>query len=248
MSYENLAYLYDQLMADAPYEQWVKFVRDQLQKYRVKGKTMLDLACGTGELSIQFAEAGFDVTGVDLSADMLAVARAKAEDEGLRIPLYQQDMAELEGLASYDVIGIFCDSLNYLPSEEKVVQTFAKVFQYLQTGGIFLFDVHSIYKVNELFINQTFTVNDDEISYIWNCLPGAFPNSMEHDLSFFVFDEVSGKYDRYDELHQQRTFSIEQYSLWLEAAGFELLEVNADFTTDPPQPKSERIFFTAQKR
>lgn len=248
MSYEQFSYIYDELMADAPYDQWVQFVLNQLQKYGAERKTMLDLACGTGALSVRFAKAGFQVTGVDLSADMLAVAQAKAEDLGVRIPLYQQDMAEIEGLGSFDVVGIFCDSLNYLPSEEKVVQTFAKVFQHLQNGGIFIFDVHSVHKVNDLFSNHTFTLNEDRISYIWNCFPGPYPDSVEHDLSFFVFDHDSGQYDRYDELHLQRTFPIHQYSKWLTEAGFEILEVIADFQSGSPQPNSERIFFSARKR
>lgn len=248
MSYEDFAYIYDELMSDAPYDQWVKFVQDKLCQYGVEGKKMLDLACGTGELSVRFAKEGFDVTGVDLSPDMLSVARAKADEQGFRIPLFEQDMAQLQGIGSFDMIGIFCDSLNYLPAEEQVVQTFASAFEHLKNGGIFIFDVHSLYKVNDLFVNHSFTLNEDEISYIWNCFPGTFPNSVQHDLSFFVFDEDSGKYDRYDEQHLQRTFSIGQYSEWLEEAGFEILEVSADFAKGQPLPQSERIFFCAGKR
>jgi len=248
MSYQDFAYIYDDLMADVPYDQWVKFVQEKLRKYGVKGKKMLDLACGTGELSVRFAEAGFDVTGVDLSPDMLSVARAKADNHGLKIPLFEQDMAELEGFGLFDVIGIFCDSLNYLQSEEQVVQTFSKVSQHLKPGGLFIFDVHSIYKVNGVFINHTFTVNDETIAYIWNCFPGEYSNSVEHDLSFFVLDENTGQYDRFDEFHQQRTFPVEQYSAWLEATGFEILEVNADFEEAPPHSQSESIFFTVRKR
>ncbi|MDP4107719.1 MAG: class I SAM-dependent methyltransferase, partial [Bacillota bacterium] len=114
MSYEQFAYLYDELMQDAPYDKWVNFVLNRLKEYHIKGNTMLDLACGTGELSVRFAKQGFKVTGVDLSTDMLAVAKAKAESQGVMIPLFEQDMAELEGLGSFDIIGIFCDSLNYL--------------------------------------------------------------------------------------------------------------------------------------
>lgn len=247
-AYNRFAYLYDELMQDAPYDQWVKFTEERLSKYKIGGKSFLDLACGTGELSVRFAKVGFDVTGVDMSADMLTVARAKAEEHGLTIPFYEQDMAELEGLKSFDIIGIYCDSLNYLPSEEKVVNTLSKVFQYLKKGGIFFFDVHSIYKINHLFMDQTFTLNEDHLAYIWNSFPGAHPNSVEHELSFFVLDDRSGKYDRFDELHKQRTFSIDQYSSWLIDAGFEILEVNADFKVKQPNPESERIFFMARKK
>lgn len=248
MSYQQFAYLYDQLMQDAPYDEWVRFVKAKLAKYQVVGKSLLDLACGTGELSVRFAKEGFAVTGVDLSSDMLAVAQAKSQEKGLSIPFYEQDMAHLEGHEVYDIIGIFCDSLNYLQSDEDVIHTFSNVHQYLKDDGIFFFDVHSIYKISEVFINQTYCLSEEHLSYIWNSFAGGDPNSVEHELSFFVLDELSGKYDRIDELHYQRTYPIGQYSDWLQAAGFELLEISADFKDAAPQQNSERIFFIARKK
>jgi len=248
MSYEQFAYLYDELMQDAPYDEWVRFVKEKLIKYQVNGKHLLDLACGTGELSLRFAKEGFSVTGVDLSADMLSVAQAKAQEEGLNIPFFEQDMAHLEGHEEFTIIGIFCDSLNYLKSDEDVIHTFSSAYNHLKDSGIFFFDVHSTYKISELFINQTFTLADDHLSYIWNSFAGEFPNSVEHELSFFVLDEQSGKYDRFDELHYQRTYPVQQYSEWLKEAGFEILEICADFEDIEPQDHSERIFFIARKK
>ncbi|MDR6122289.1 SAM-dependent methyltransferase [Bacillus sp. SLBN-46] len=248
MSYEQFAYLYDELMKDAPYDEWVSFVKEQLVNYNVTGVRLLDLACGTGELSIRFANEGFQVTGVDLSSDMLAVAQAKAETKGIHIPLFEQNMIDLEGQGQFDVIGIFCDSLNYLHTEEEVKVTFSSVFQHLTLDGLFMFDVHSTYKISHGFIDQTFAVNDEGLSYIWNSFSGEKEYSVEHDLSFFVLDEMSGKYDRYDEIHYQRTYPIEQYSDWLNEAGFELLKVCADFEPKSPEPQSERIFFVARKK
>ena len=249
MSYEQFAYLYDELMKDAPYDEWVQFVKEILVKYDIKGAPrLLDLACGTGELSVRFAKEGFQVSGVDLSEDMLAVAQAKAEDEGIRIPFFLQNMVDLEGQGQFDVIGIFCDSLNYLRTDEEIIATFSNVIEHLDDNGIFIFDVHSIYKITQVFINQTFSLNEEDVSYIWNSFPGEHPNSVEHDLSFFVLDERTGKYDRFDELHFQRTYPIQQYINWLEAAGFEVLEVAADFEHTGPQTHSERIFFVAKRK
>lgn len=248
MSYEQFAQVYDELMQDAPYDQWVAFVLERLKEHHIEGNELLDVGCGTGELSVRFAQQGFSVTGVDLSPDMLTVARSKADEKGLQIPFFEQDMADLEGLEGYDMIGIFCDSLNYLPSEEKVLRTFLNAFAALRVGGVLFFDVHSIFKITEVFMNQTFTVNDEHIAYIWSCFPGEFPNSVEHELSFFVQDMDDGKYNRIDEFHEQRTFSIEQYSEWLEEAGFEILEISADFVGKPPKQNSERIFFMARKK
>jgi ubiquinone/menaquinone biosynthesis C-methylase UbiE len=248
MSYQQFAYLYDELMKDAPYDQWVQFVKDRRVKYGVAGTRLLDLACGTGELTLRFAQDDFQVTGVDLSEDMLAVAQAKAEEAGMRIPFFQQNMIDLQGQAEYDVIGIFCDSLNYLRTEEEVIATFSNVFQHLANEGIFIFDVHSIYKIAHLFINQTYASSDEGVSYIWNSFAGEHPNSVEHELSFFVLEERTGKYERFDELHFQRTYTVQQYSNWLIEAGFELLEVSADFENTEPHSQSERIFFIARKQ
>lgn len=247
MTYEKFAYLYDELMKDVPYDQWVAIVDEARETYGIKGNRILDLACGTGELSVRLAERGYSVTGVDLSADMLAVAQRKAETKGYKIDFYQQNMTELELMDEYDVIGIFCDSINYLELEEEVRQTFGHVYDYLKKDGLFLFDVHSIYKMQHIFLDQTFTYDQDDICYIWNCFEGEHPYSIEHELTFFVEDEA-GKYDRIDENHTQRTYSIDDYEKWLDRAGFEVLEVTGDFKNSSPGDQSERIFFLARKK
>ncbi|MBM4762362.1 class I SAM-dependent methyltransferase [Bacillus sp. B15-48] len=248
MTYQKFAYLYDTLMVDVPYDGWVNWVIDRSKKYEVSGSRLMDLACGTGELSIRLAKAGFQVTGIDLSEDMLAVAQAKTEEEGLEIPYYHQDMTELTGLSEFDVVGIFCDSLNYISEEVDVKKTFAKVYQHLSPGGLFLFDVHSIYKMDVIFQSSPFTYNDEEIAYIWDCFSGESPHSVEHELTFFVYDEMTGQYDRVDEHHLQRTFEPTMYKIWLENAGFELLELTADFLPTLPSDDSERIMFVARKK
>ncbi|PAQ16521.1 SAM-dependent methyltransferase [Bacillaceae bacterium SAOS 7] len=246
MTYQRFAYVYDFLMQDVPYEEWLHFL--ERHTTRLTGKKVLDLACGTGELTWRLAAANWDVTGIDLSEDMLMMAQEKAAEKGLSFPLYQQDMRELDGLGTYDAVTIFCDSLNYLTSEEDVKQTFHLVHTHLKTGGLFLFDVHSLYKIHHIFTDGTFTSTDDEVSYIWNCFAGDLPNSVEHELTFFALDESSDRYERFDELHTQRTFELEQYTSWLEQAGFENVQITADFTDDAPRKESERIFFIAQKK
>lgn len=247
MSYGKFAYLYDQLMQDVPYDKWAELVTEKAKKYEVTGDRLLDLGCGTAELSVRLSESGFHVTGVDLSEDMLAVAQAKANEKGLEMEFYQQNMAEFTGLDEFDIIGIFCDSINYLQSEAEVAATFQRVYQHLSAKGLFIFDIHSVYKIMEIFMDQTFAVNDDEISYIWHCFEGEHPYSIEHDLSFFVLDEETDMYSRYDELHFQRTFPIDIYKEWLQIAGFELLEIMADFENTSPHEHSERIFFICRK-
>ncbi|MCM3673297.1 class I SAM-dependent methyltransferase [Peribacillus simplex] len=247
MTYERFAYVYDELMKDAPYEKWLMILTAKLEQYGIDGRKVLDLACGTGEMTVELAQHGFEVTGVDLSDEMLLVANEKAVKLGLSIPLFQQNMAELEGLGQFDCVTIFCDSLNYLRDEEDIVKTFSRVHEHLKDGGLFLFDIHSIYKMEEIFRDNTFAVNGEEVSYIWDCYPGEEPYSVEHDLSFFVRDDGSGLYDRFDELHYQRTYPVEQYKKWLEQAGFTVSEIMADLEEAPLATETERILFVASK-
>lgn len=137
MSYENFAYVYDALMEDAPYPQWLQWVKQQRERHGVKGRRMLDLACGTGELSLLLAREGFEVTGVDLSEDMLTVASGKALAEGAHLTFLQQDMRALCGLHDFDMVTIFCDSLNYLETETEVKETFRHVHAALKAGECF---------------------------------------------------------------------------------------------------------------
>ncbi|MGG0413058.1 class I SAM-dependent DNA methyltransferase [Peribacillus simplex] len=247
MTYERFAYVYDELMKDAPYEKWLMILTAKLEQYGIGGRKVLDLACGTGEMTVELAQHGFEVTGVDLSDEMLLVANEKAVKLGLSIPLFQQNMAELEGLGQFDCVTIFCDSLNYLRDEEDIVKTFSRVHEHLKDGGLFLFDIHSIYKMEEIFRDNTFAVNGEEVSYIWDCFPGEEPYSVEHDLSFFVRDDESGLYDRFDELHYQRTYPVEQYKKWLEQTGFTVSEIMADLEEAPLVTETERILFVASK-
>lgn len=247
MIYEKFAYIYDELMKDVPYDQWVRFINKKKADYQISGTKLLDLGCGTGELSVRLAQNGYHVTGVDLSSEMLSVARLKADQKGLQIDFYQQDMTELELIGNYDVIGIFCDSLNYLQSPEEVKQTFARVREYLHDHGLFMFDVHSLYKMDRIFLNQTFTYDQGDICYIWHCFPGEAPHSVEHELTFFV-ETPQGTYERFDERHFQRTFSVNVYKQWLDEAGFEILDISGDFVDSAPGEESERIFFTARKK
>jgi SAM-dependent methyltransferase len=247
MSYGEFAYIYDELMRDVDYEQWISFFKERVthdnKKHPIR---VLDIGCGTGEIAIRLAKEGYEVVGVDLSEDMLAVANNKAMEAGVRVEFYQQDMVEISGLDPFDLIVIFCDSLNYLRTEEDVQKTFQNVFKLLKQDGLFLFDVHSVYKMDSIFMDGPFVSSDEEVSFIWNCFEGEHPHSVEHELTFFVKNEHNDDYTRFDEFHEQRTFPIQTFKNWLEEIGFKVIDVLADFS-NPVQETSERILFTAKK-
>lgn len=140
---------------------------------------------------------------------------------------------------------ICCDSLNYLKDEKDVLDTFKSVFSLLKDDGLLLFDVHSVYKMDDVFPGSTYADQDEEISVIWQSFPGEAVHSVVHDLTFFV--ENGGVYERFDETHEQRTFETEEYTRFLRASGFDVQQITADFSDRKPAPDTERHFYTAKK-
>lgn len=246
MAYYHFATLYDALMEDAPYDEWVEFTEKSIEKYHNKAQQILDIGCGTGEIAIRLAKKGYQVTGVDLSENMLAIAGEKAIKARVSLPLFQQNMSELEGFSSIDVALIFCDSLNYLETKDEVKETFKRVYESLADDGLFLFDVHSVYKIETVFANHLFGSNEEECSFLWQCQKGEAPHSVEHDLIFFVYDEEKNSYERFDEWHKQRTFQVVEYEQMLADAGFKVCEKKFDFV-EVEKTNSERILFVVKK-
>lgn len=240
MNYGKFASVYDGLMEDIPYEEYVEWVASHV----TSGK-LLDVACGTGTLSQLFAEMGFVVTASDLSEDMLTVANQRFQKANQAIPVLQLSMDNLEGLSGFDIVTIAIDSLNYLQSEEQVQQTFKEIYDALNPGGHFFFDVHSVFKVDAVFMDSPFVYDAEEIAYIWHTEPGQASHSVIHDMTFFV--RQNDLFERFEETHEQRTFPVEIYKKWLEAAGFSVDSVTADFTSQSPDDESERVFFHAKK-
>ncbi|MDN7240416.1 class I SAM-dependent methyltransferase [Planococcus sp. N028] len=240
MRYGKFASVYDGLMEDIPYEKYVEWVASHLQSGSV-----LDLACGTGTLSQLFSEVGFQVTASDLSEEMLTMANQRFQEAGIQIPTLQLSMDNLEGLSGFDAVTIAIDSINYLETEEQVQQTFSEVYAALNRGGHFFFDVHSVYKVDVVYMDSPFVLDDEDVAYIWHTEPGNYPHSIIHDITFFV--RQNEHFERFEETHEQRTFPVSVYREWLEKAGFQVQSVTADFTGDAPDAESQRIFFHAIK-
>jgi SAM-dependent methyltransferase len=239
--------VYDQLMNDVPYPKWVDLVQTVTQKMVGSNRRLLDIGCGTGTLPIMLSQIGYQVTGIDLSEEMLAIAQQKAQSLGHSISFFQMDMTNLEEMETFDLITIFCDSINYLSTPLDVQKTFQGVYDLLDEKGYFLFDTHSIYKIEHVFMNQSYSFISDDVSYIWNCFPGEFPNSVDHELTFFIEEEQTGKYERFDENHTQRAFSTEEYKKWLTDAGFQIESIHADFNEQDEYSEGERLFFICKK-
>lgn len=242
-SYERFAAVYDELMQDVPYDQYVNWVKSHAPSDNYPN--LLDVGCGTGTLSFMFHQQGYHVSGIDLSEDMLAVANERLQAANVSLPLYAMSMDELEGFSELDVVTIPIDSINYLREEQAVVETLKRIYSSLRDGGQLFFDVHSLYKMDVIFMESPFTFDDGEITYIWHTEQGDFEHSVYHQMTFFVKDETTELFERFDEEHFQRSFAIDTYVNWLTEIGFSKVEVTADWTEQSPTNDSERIFIRA---
>lgn len=247
MSYEQMANVYDQLMADAPYDKWRTFTNEIIKQFGKTVESIVDLGCGTGQITTRLAQDGYQMTGVDYSSEMLSVAEQHASNENLPIQWIHQDLRMLDGVNNLDLAVSYCDVMNYITDEDELLAVFKRVADALKPGGLFIFDIHSIYHVEHNFVNRIFADVTDDLSYIWFCSEGDEQGEMYHDLTFFV--ENQGTYHRFDEFHHQRTFLIDFYSQLLAAAGFEMKHLYGDFSlkNENIDEQAERIFIVAEK-
>lgn len=253
MSYEKFAYTYDRLMNNMPYEDWLRFVKESFERFGVKPVSIVDLGCGTGNLTIPLALEGYQMTGIDLSEDMLAVAEQKAGEQPQlarsgAIRLFQQDLREWEIGEPVDAALSFCDSLNYLLEEEDIIDAFRQTYEGLKPGGLFLFDVHTPEQLFAYAESQPFFLNEDDVAYIWTSELDEERVQIQHELTIFVKEE-GGKelFRRIDETHEQRAYELDWLEQMLRAAGFREVHKAADFTWEQPTKLTERAFFIAKK-
>lgn len=242
MAYETFAFVYDEVMDSSLYQKWLDFSCRHLGEK----KQIMELACGTGALAVEFAKAGFDVTGLDLSEEMLMIACQRAEQEDTPIQLVEGDMLDLTDVGTYEAITCYSDSICYMEDEQSVQQVFDGVYNSLRDDGVFMFDVHSTYQIDKVFPDYSYHYQTDEFAFLWESYQGEVPHSIEHFLTFFVQNE-DGTFQRMDELHRERTYSLESYQRMLENAGFSEIEMYADFIDSPPNEKSRRWFFVCRK-
>lgn len=244
MSYQTFAHFYDKVMDQTVYDDWMAFIA----RYRAHSKplSILELACGTGQVAVQLAKAGHEVTGFDLSDDMLVLANERMIAEGVNFSLIQGDMRDIGQVGKFDLCTCFSDSLCYLDNEADLQDVFDGVYKNLQEDGLFLFDVHSLYQMREVFPGYQYIYQDQEDVFLWESFEGDLENSVEHVLTFFVPNK-NGTFNRLQEVHQERVFEIDVYKKLLKRAGFETVEVSSDFGRSTVEAESPRWFFACQK-
>ncbi|MFD1672749.1 class I SAM-dependent DNA methyltransferase [Agrilactobacillus yilanensis] len=245
MIYTTFAKVYDQLMDSDLYDQWLTYVEQRVPK---KTGRLLELACGSGTLAVKLAQAGFEVTGFDLSEEMLTLADEKARAAEIELPLIQGDALDLKLDTKFDYVTCFDDSICYLPDLSAITQVFKNVSQVLKPAGTFMFDAHSLYQMDEVFPGYMYNAKFEDMAFMWQSYAGEFPHSVEHDLTFFIYDESIDGYQALEELHRERTYPVASYKEALQAAGFTDIEVTSEFGTQSVLETSTRYFFKCKNQ
>ncbi|MGI6037189.1 MAG: class I SAM-dependent DNA methyltransferase [Limnochordia bacterium] len=239
-AYSVLSAYYDGLIG-VDYDLWLSYIQRVLAEYGLdKPGQVLDLACGTGEMTLRLARLGWDVTGVDVSIDMLAMAENKLRAQGLSAAFLHQDMRFLATPGSFDLVLCCCDALNYLLSPWQLQRTFQRVRSCLRPGGLFIFDLNTPYKLAHVYGNSSFGINFDDYSLIMEC--DYNDDQVCHiELTFFL--PQGGLYRKITEDHYQRAYSQGEVLDLLRQTGWQPLHQHADYSFQRPGERTERMVF-----
>lgn len=264
MGYEMFAYVYDELMDNVPYEEWAQYLTSLLKKYGVPEGLVCELGCGTGQMTRRLAEKGYDMIGIDLSENMLEVAReqeygTEIEADGRaflencqsRILYLCQDMRSFELYGTVAAVVSICDSMNYITEPEELLQVFRLVNNYLDQDGIFIFDLNTEYKYRELLGERTIAEAREDICFIWENEYNRETRLNEYALTLFLPSERAAKnpplYERYEEVHIQRAYSLEEIKTLLARAGMQFVAAYNVMTEEEPGEDCERMYIVARE-
>ena len=229
-SYTSFAQVYDMFMDNVDYPAWSKYLIQLLKEYQVEDGLVLDLGCGTGNMTELLAKEGYDMIGVDNSEDMLEIASEKRAESGLNILYLLQDMREFELYGTVKAVVSICDSINYILEEDDLREVFSLVNNYLDPKGMFIFDLNTEAKFQAMG-SETIAEVRDEGSFIF------IPEGEDSDL-----------YRKFEEVHYQRAYDLATIRRLLEEAGMEFVTAYDAFTKDAPRPESERIYVVAREK
>jgi SAM-dependent methyltransferase len=234
--YNSFAYIYDKVMSGVNYENWAEYYQDIFSRFQTSPEIILDLGCGTGSLTSRMADRGYDMIGVDSSADMLSVALEKRSG----ILYLNMDMTDFELYGTVGAVISSLDCLNYILNKRDLKKIFKLVNNYLDPGGIFIFDINSHYKLSKLYGNNVFINEENNIFYCWE-------NSFDGKITAFninFFEKGEDKtYQRFIETQYQRAYTVDEIKTAAVQAGLKVRGIFDEFTFEKPHQRSERIFF-----
>jgi ubiquinone/menaquinone biosynthesis C-methylase UbiE len=243
--YKDFAHIYDELISgDVNYKLWSEKIISICEKYNVAKRDYLDLACGTGNLTIEIGKSFISTTAVDLSQEMLTRAEEKLREHRLRFKMFCQNISMLNLRKSFDLITCGLDSTNYILNDEELTSYFKGVYNHLKDDGIFIFDINSEYKLKNILGNNSFNYDSDEVVYLWE-------NEIEDDIvnMFLTFFVKEGQvYRRFNEEHRERIYSEKFLDELLAKVGFIIYEKLDNYESNSLNEETERIVYILGKK
>lgn len=243
-AYTSLAASYDGLTTDVPYETILDFLEAILRKSGKQPETVLDLACGTGSMSLLLAKRGYRVIASDVSEEMLTVAAQKTGDLEQPPFFICQPMQKLRLPEPVDAVFCLLDSLNYLDKPDDCRKTMERVFKSLKPGGVFLFDINTPEKLRGLD-GQVFLDENEESYCVWRAEFEEEENCCYYGID--LFQKEGERWRRSFEQHCEYAYDPQELAQWLKEAGFARVEQYGDCRQDPPAAGEQRIYFAAYK-
>lgn len=244
--YHVFAQYYDRLTQNVDYRKRAAYFDRLMKRHGNGGSLLLDLACGTGSLSIELAEMGYDVIGADASCEMLSMAACKTPQE-LRIQYLCQPMQSLDLYGTVDACVCALDSINHITSDKTLLRCFERVALFLNPDGVFVFDANTPYKHEHILADNAFVYECDPVFCVWQ---NTFrPSGCTTDIRLDFFEQAQdGGYRRSTEEFAERGYSLQQLTALLEAAGLAVAACYGADTTDPPRADGDRMVIVAKKK
>lgn len=252
--YGCFARYYDALTKNVDYAIRAGELDKIIRRYVPQASLVLDLACGTGSLSFSLAGLGYEVIGVDSSADMLSAAMAKSavdektkeQSRANRVMFLNQRMDRLDLYGTVDATVCMLDSLNHVGSEKTLLAAFKKVSLFTNPGGVFVFDVNTHHKHREVLGGNTFVYDLPDVFCCWQNVYNKDNCRVDITLDFFA-ESGDGRYTRETEKFSEWAYPEEFWLGLLEQAGFLHLETIDGDTFGQPQESSQRLLYVAKK-
>ena len=246
MIYDLLAPFYDAINSEVDYGAWADFIEELIRReLKKKPELVLDLACGTGKMTIELSRRGYDMTGVDYSPEMLDRARGEAEAAGQDILWLCQDITDFELYGTVDVAVCCLDSINHITSRFGLDKCFSLVHNYLSPNGLFIFDINGKHKFETVYADRSYVMEERGAVCLWQ--NDYDPRKKLCDFYITLFKECGdGRYERYDEEQTERMYTLAEIKNSLKKAKLEFIASYSDFDFNEGTDGSERIYIAAK--
>ncbi|MBC7087674.1 MAG: class I SAM-dependent methyltransferase [Tissierellales bacterium] len=242
-TYEKFAFIYDELIDDIDYEKWGNFINKIILDHGKKVKSILEIACGTGKLTLQLSKICQEIDAFDISADMLSIAYNKFQDNDY-VNFYNLDMVDFDFNKEYDLIICGCDSINYILDTDDLDKVFSNVRKHLKDDGLFIFDINSYEKIANMIGNNIFYEDRGDIFYLWDSSFDKNNDICDYFLTFFIL-KGNSSYEKFQENHTQRAYKTDFICEKLVNNGFDRVYMYDDYTFKQIDKDTQRVTFVA---